>query len=102
MLRVRRLTLREIRLPLKEPFRISSGVVSDRRILLVELEEADGASAWSECVAFDVPNYSPDTVDTCWLAITEWIAPRVLGTPFGHPRELFPALERDFRGHLMA
>jgi O-succinylbenzoate synthase len=46
--------------------------------------------------------YSPDTIDTAWLAITQWVAPRVLGREFGHPREVFPELERDFRGHLMA
>ncbi|AHG93616.1 o-succinylbenzoic acid (OSB) synthetase (plasmid) [Gemmatirosa kalamazoonensis] len=96
-----RITLREIRLPLKEPFRISSGVVADRRILLLELHDADGARTWSECVAFDTPIYSPDTIDTSWLAIAEWIAPRVLGATFAHPRDVFPTLERDFRGHLM-
>jgi O-succinylbenzoate synthase len=52
-------------------------------------------------VAFDTPLYSPDTIDTAWIAITEWIAPRVLGASFAHPRDVFPKLERDFRGHLM-
>ena len=102
MIRIARITLREIRLPLLEPFRISSGVVDTRRILLVELADAEGATAWSECVAFDEPFYGPDTIDTCWLAIAKWVAPRVLGHPFAHPRDVFPALERDFRGHLMA
>jgi O-succinylbenzoate synthase len=101
MLHISRLTLREIRLPLREPFRISSGTVADRRILLLELRDADGPTTWSESVAFDTPLYSPDTIDTAWLAITEWIAPRVLGTAFAHPRDVFPALERGFRGHLM-
>jgi O-succinylbenzoate synthase len=101
VLRVDRLTLREIRLPLREPFRISSGTVADRRILLLELHDVDGPSAWSESVAFDTPLYSPDTIDTAWIAITEWIAPRVLGASFAHPRDVFPTLERDFRGHLM-
>ena len=51
MLCVRRITLREIRLPLKEPFRISSGVSTERRICLLELESADGGgpTGWSEC-----------------------------------------------------
>jgi o-succinylbenzoate synthase len=102
MIRVAQIALREIRLPLREPFRISSGVVDTRRILLVELADAEGATAWSECVAFDEPFYGPDTIDTCWLAIAKWVAPRVLGHPFAHPRDVFPALERDFRGHLMA
>jgi O-succinylbenzoate synthase len=102
MLRIERMTLREIRLPLLEPFRISSGVVDERRIALLELVDGDGATAWSECVAGEYPNYSPETIDTAWHAITEWIAPRVLGRSFGTPGDVFPALERDFRGHLMA
>jgi O-succinylbenzoate synthase len=102
MLRVEQLTLREIHLPLREPFRISSGVVEERRIALLELADADGVTAWSECVAGEYPNYSPETVDTAWHAITEWVAPRVLGRSFNDPREVFPTLERDFRGHLMA
>ena len=102
MIRLEQLALREIRLPLREPFRISSGVLDDRRIALVELRDADGATAWSECVAFEEPFYGPDTIDTAWLAITAWVAPRVLGRTFAHPRELHAVLERDFRGHLMA
>jgi O-succinylbenzoate synthase len=101
-LRLERLTLREIQLPLREPFRISSGVQTTRRILLLEVEEAGGAAAWSECVASEEPNYSPETIDTAWLAIRSWVAPRVLGRSFDDPSEVFPTLERDFRGHLMA
>ena len=102
MLRIERITLRELRLPLREPFRISSGVIDERRIALLELFDGDGTTAWSECVAGEYPNYSPETIDTAWHAITEWVAPRVLGRIFSDPREVFPALERDFRGHLMA
>jgi o-succinylbenzoate synthase len=101
-LQLERLTLREIQLPLREPFRISSGVQTTRRILLLELEAAGGASAWSECVAPEQPNYSSETIDTAWLAIRDWIAPRVLGPTFGDPAEVFPALQHDFRGHRMA
>jgi O-succinylbenzoate synthase len=102
MLHVERITLREIRLPLREPFRISSGVVEQRRIALLELADADGTTAWSECVAGEYPNYSSETIDTAWHAITEWVAPRVVGRSFEGPRDIFAALERDFRGHLMA
>ena len=97
-----RLALREIRLPLREPFRISSGVVSVRRILLLELRDASGAVAWSECVAEEEPNYSPETIDTAWLMIETRLAPRVLGRAFTHPAEVKPVLDADFRGHNMA
>ena len=47
MLKARRILLREIRLPLKEPFQISSGVESERRILLVTVEDDSGALGWA-------------------------------------------------------
>jgi o-succinylbenzoate synthase len=101
-MRLDRLVLREIQLSLREPFRISSGVVTARRILLCELTDADGATAWSECVAGEAPNYSPETIDTAWHAITTWVAPRLLGVELAHPREVYPLLETDIRGHQMA
>ena len=94
--------LREIRLPLREPFKISSGVVTERRILLLELTDASGVTVWSECVAGETPNYSPETIDTAWIAISEWVAPRVLGTSFAQPGDVHVALDKDFRGHNMA
>jgi len=102
MLRINRITLREIRLALKEPFRISSGVVSERRICLLELTDADGVVAWSECVAGEQPNYSPETIDTAWFAIREWLAPGVLGREFAAPSQVAAALDQNVRGHNMA
>ncbi|HEY0995275.1 MAG TPA: o-succinylbenzoate synthase [Gemmatimonadaceae bacterium] len=102
MIHLVRILLREIRLPLLEPFRTSTGVVAERRVVLLELTDASGAVAWSECVAEAVPSYSPDTVDGCWLAIGEWLAPRVLGRPFAGARQVHAALTRGIRGHHMA
>lgn len=102
MIRLDRLVLREIRLPLREPFRISSGEMRERRILLCELFDADGAHAWSECVVDDAPNYSPETLDTAWPTIVRWLAPRLLGRTLGAPAEAHAILERDLRGHQMA
>ncbi len=97
-----RITLREIRMPLREPFEISSGRTTERRILLLTLEDRDGTTAWSECVAGERPNYSAETIDTAWLAIRDWIAPRVLGVGISHPKLLDERLRRAFRGHPMA
>ena len=101
-LAVQAIALREIALELKEPFRISSGVVAHRRICLLELEDGDGHLVWSECVAGEAPNYSPETIDTAWHAIREWVAPRVLGQRFEGPEQVFAHLEHDVRGHRMA
>ena len=102
MLRLDRIILREIRLALKEPFRISSGVCTERRIFLLELFDADGTSTWAECVAGEQPNYSPETIDTAWFAIHEWLAPRVLGRSFDGPEVISGVLDQNVRGHNMA
>ena len=101
-MRIDQIVMREIRLALKEPFRISSGEIRERRILLLELHDASGARAWGECVAGEAPNYSPETIDTAWPMIQQYVAPRVLGREFAHPGEIRPVLEEDFRGHQMA
>ena len=102
MLQINKIILREIRLTLVEPFQISSGTSSERRIFILDFWNPDGIIGWSECVAGGNPNYSPETIDTCWLAIEKWLAPRVLGKGFTEPEEIFPALDEDIRGHNMA
>jgi o-succinylbenzoate synthase len=102
MLRIDRIVMREIRLALKEPFRISSGVEHERRILLLEVIDRDGAAVWSECVAGALPNYSPETIDTAWLAVRDWLAPRVLGADIERPEDVSALLGENVRGHHMA
>ncbi|MCG8604595.1 o-succinylbenzoate synthase, partial [bacterium] len=102
MIKIQSITLREIVLPLKETFRISSGVTTDRRILLLQLRDADGTEAWSECVAGGKPNYFPETIDTSWLTITSWLAARILSQEFEQPLAVHPTLNEDIRGHNMA
>lgn len=102
VLTIESITIREILMPLKESFQISSGTTQHRRILLLQLRDSDGIEGWSECVAGSKPNYSPETIDTAWLAIREWVTPRVLGKKFKGPRELYGILDQDFHGHYMA
>ena len=102
MITLDRIVLREIRLTLREPFRISSGEMRERRILLCELFDTDGASSWSECVADDEPNYSPETLDTAWPTIVRVLAPRLLGRSIDGPGDVHAILEKDVRGHNMA
>ena len=102
MLRIERIVLREIRLPLREPFRISSGVCTERRIALLELTDAAGVTGWSECVAGEAPNYSAETIDTAWHAIREWLAPRVLAVRIDGAESVHDLLDRDIAGHNMA
>ena len=101
-LQLQSIMLREVRMPLIEPFRISSGTASLRRILLLETTDTDGVTAWSECVAGERPYYSPETIDTAWLAIQQWIGPSVLGVPIPGLDAIQPSLDASVRGHRMA
>ena len=102
MIQLDRIVLREIRLPLREPFRISSGEMRERHIILCELFDTAGARTWSECVVDDEPNYSPETLHTAWPTIVRFLAPRLLGKRFETAGEIHGVLEQDIRGHQMA
>ena len=99
-MRIDRLDLRLCRLPLVSFFETSFGRSYDRTFLLVRLE-GDGHAGWGEAVAEANPYYSSETTETAWHIITEFLAPRVLGRSFEHPREVFDAM-RPVRGHNMA
>jgi O-succinylbenzoate synthase len=98
--RIDRLDVRLLRLPLAHFFETSFGRVYDRSFLLIRLE-GEGEAGWSECVAEAHPYYSSETTETTWHIITTFLAPRVVGKSFAHPGEVFPALAR-VRGHNMA
>jgi len=98
--KIDRLELRLLTLPLVQFFETSFSRVHDKHFLVVRLD-GDGVSGYGECVADRDPYYSAETNDTAWHIITEFIAPRVLGADFTHPREVFPAL-KAIRGHNMA
>ncbi|HKY98043.1 MAG TPA: o-succinylbenzoate synthase [Gemmatimonadaceae bacterium] len=56
---------------MKESFRTAQSTTSTRRVILLELTDADGMSAWSECVAESERGYSDETVDSCWTLLPE-------------------------------
>jgi o-succinylbenzoate synthase len=99
-MRIERLHLRLIRLPLVAFFETSFGRVYDKTFILVTLE-GDGAQGLGECVADVNPYYSSETNTAAWHIIKDFLAPLLLGRTFKDPREVFPALAR-VRGHNMA
>jgi o-succinylbenzoate synthase len=98
--KIERLELRLVKLPLVHFFETSFGRIDDKHFILVRLD-GEGATGYGECVAEQDPYYSSETNDTAWHIITDFIAPRLLGTDYAHPRDLFPAL-KAIRGHNMA
>src|SRR5437773_6043604 len=74
-LKLERMELREIELPLKAPFETSFGRTTRRRILIVRVFNRDGATGYGECVAAENPFFNHETIDTAWLITAKLIAP---------------------------
>jgi O-succinylbenzoate synthase len=98
--RIERIELRLLRLPLVRFFETSFGRIDDRAFVLVTVEE-DGAVGVGECVADERPFYSSETTRTAWHIVADFLSPLVLGRTFTHPREVFDAFA-IVRGHHMA
>lgn len=78
-MRISRIDLRIVRLPLIRPFRTSSSVKDSIQHVLVRVESADGAEGWGECAAPADPYYCPETTETAWHLLRDFLAPPVLG-----------------------
>jgi O-succinylbenzoate synthase len=98
--KIERVELFLLRLPLKKPFETSFGVETHRTPILCRAE-CDGVVGWSECVAQEAPAYSEETVETCWHILSDFLIPRVLGEELGGPDDVTARFER-IRGHRMA
>lgn len=100
MLTIDAIHLREINMPLAHPFETSFGLTTMRRILLVELE-ANGLTAWGECVAGEHPYFSDEMIDTAWIVTEKELAPSLLGKDIAGGGSV-PKLLAQVRGHRMA
>jgi o-succinylbenzoate synthase len=98
--KIERLELRLVQLPLVHFFETSFGRIYDKHFIIVRVD-GDGLAGYGECVADQDPYYSAETNATAWHIIEEFVAPRVVGATFAHPRDVFAAL-KPIRGHNMA
>ena len=99
-MRIDAIFLRELRLPLVQPFQTSFGTTTERRILLIELR-GEGLSGWGECVAGEHPFFSDETIDTAWHVIYHELAPALASADPEHGGKC-PGIFRQVRGHRMA
>jgi O-succinylbenzoate synthase len=99
-MKIESITLREIHMRLKSPFETSFGVTQDRRIILVEAV-ADGVNGWGEVTVGETPSFNPETTETAWHVISDFIVPRLIENSIASSSEI-PALLNTIRGHQMA
>src|ERR1043166_5236329 len=95
-----RITLRQIRMPLVHFFETSFGRTYKRDIVLVEAQ-GEGASGWGEVTAGENPFYNEEWTESAWAILRDYVAPRVIGRELGSPEDVSP-LTAHIRGHKMA
>ncbi|MDT0157959.1 o-succinylbenzoate synthase [Microbacterium sp. ARD32] len=104
-MKLERLLLHHIEMPLVAPFTTSFGTQTVKRTFLVEarLRTADGRTAigWGESVALPDPVYSPEHLAGAALVIERWLAPALIAA--GEvTAETVGHLLRHVVGHQMA
>ncbi len=101
MLKIRSIELTEINLPLVHFFETSFGRTYERRIILVRVEDHDGADGWGEITCGEVPGYSDEWTDSAWVTAEKILAPMVVGKEVAAAADIFD-LMKSARGHRMA
>lgn len=87
-MRIHKITLRWVQVPLLEPFRISNGSVSVKDSIILEAQ-AGGFTGFGEASPMAGSFYSSETPESTWRALVERLAPAHIG------RELTTALADD-------
>ena len=95
-----RITLHQIRMPLVHFFETSFSRTYSRDIILVEVA-SDGATGWGEVTAGENPFYNEEWTDSAWGILHDYVAPRVLHKELATAEDVFP-LTAHIRGHNMA
>jgi O-succinylbenzoate synthase len=99
-MRIDRIELREIRMPLVHFFETSFGRTTMRRIVLVRVY-GEGLTGWGEVTAGEEPLYSYETPETAWHILRDFLIPWTLGKDWAAPSDVASRFH-PIRGHNMA
>lgn len=75
---IEQVELRIVRLPLIRPFKTSSSRKEHLDHILVRVV-AGATTGWGECASPSDPYYCPETTETCWHILRDFLVPVVLG-----------------------
>ena len=100
-MKIERIELFEIRLPLVHFFETSFGRTFERRIILTCVTDRDGATGWGEYTAGETPSYCEEWTESGWWALRAILAPGVLGREIDSAAEVSD-IYKPVRGNRMA
>ena len=94
MIHIEKIEAYRVRIPMREPFRISSGEVADKEAIVVKLSDGD-AFGWGESSAMPGGFYSADTPDSCEAELIQKILPDLAGREFASMAQVEELLKRS-------
>ncbi len=99
-IKVEKIILRQVRMPLVHFFETSFGRTYERNMILVEVV-GDGISGWGEVTCGENPFYNEEWTEAAWRIVRDYAAPRIVGRTLDSAEDVAP-LTAHIRGHLMA
>jgi O-succinylbenzoate synthase len=101
-MRIDRVELYELTLPLLEPFIISGGTMTERHSLVVVLHDGEGHRGFGECPPFELPFYSEETLAGARHLLRSVLIPRVAGREVEDAEAVDRLLAPGVRGNRFA
>ncbi len=101
MIQFESIELFEVDMAMSQSIVTGHGVIGSRRILLVKGTTPQGI-VWSECGALSIPTYHYETIDTAFLALSQWVLPKIVGKNFESPEAVRVEMEQGINGHYFA
>src|SRR4029079_17507677 len=98
MFTIRSVELIEIKMPLVHFFETSFGRTYQRRIILVRVEDTDGAEGWGEITCGETPSCSDEWTDAAWVTTEKILAPMVVGKEVASAAGVWDLMKK-VRGH---
>jgi len=99
-MKLEKITLTHLRMPLVSHFETSFGRIFDRDSILIAIR-AEGIVGYGECVADRDPGYAYETSGTAWHILKDFIIPAIQGQDVKDPAD-FRRRVKNIKGHEMA
>ncbi|MEZ5306226.1 MAG: o-succinylbenzoate synthase [Pyrinomonadaceae bacterium] len=100
-MKIEKIELFEIHMPLVHFFETSFGRTYERRIILARVTDEEGHEGWGECTCGEIPTYSEEWTDSCWETISSILSPMLVGVEFDSAEDVWGLFEK-IRGNRMS
>lgn len=98
-MRIHKIILHQLKMPLKKPFETSFGVQQNREFLIIEVHGKEGI-AYGEVTTMSSPFYNEETTMTARHIIKDFLAPLILDKEIKHPSEVTAILKPIRRNNM--